>query len=225
MFFSFLSPGALKDVLPVIEGLTRGPGKSLVRASLLADAFLIVLGLVVARYQPGFFSTFLFIVACLLTWATAIFAVRTQLLASRIDRWREQGGVTVVEQPTADSEPSDSQDSPAGPFPLEAIVIDEDGRPYSSSSQRRPAGSGDEDRARLAAEREQAARQAAQPRDTWMPGLEAAQRAAIAAAGGLVNAPYLKGDLRITVVSGLISALAIPLAAFFSIIAFFVLLF
>lgn len=46
----------------------------------------------------------------------------------------------------------------------------------------------------------------------FMPRVEAAQRAAVAAAGGTVAAPYLKDDLRWTIVSGLVTAAAGPVS-------------
>lgn len=52
--------------------------------------------------------------------------------------------------------------------------------------------------------------EASQTTGRFMPRVKAAQRAAIAAAGGTVEAPYLKDDLRITIVSGLLTALAGP---------------
>ncbi|QDB78890.1 hypothetical protein FE251_05520 [Georgenia wutianyii] len=45
----------------------------------------------------------------------------------------------------------------------------------------------------------------------WLPRVEAAQRAAVRAAGGTVNAPYLKDDLRVTLVAFLGTVAAIPL--------------
>lgn len=48
-----------------------------------------------------------------------------------------------------------------------------------------------------------------------MPRIEAAQRAAIAAAGGTDNAPYLKDDLRITIISALTTMMTVPLSFFF----------
>jgi len=45
----------------------------------------------------------------------------------------------------------------------------------------------------------------------WFPRVEAAQRAAVRAAGGTVNAPYLKDDLRVTLVAFLGTVAAIPL--------------
>ncbi|WP_054952297.1 hypothetical protein [Flaviflexus massiliensis] len=48
----------------------------------------------------------------------------------------------------------------------------------------------------------------------FMPRVKAAQRAAIAAAGGTVQAPYLKADLRITIIAGLVTLAAGPLSFF-----------
>lgn len=47
----------------------------------------------------------------------------------------------------------------------------------------------------------------------WLPGVEATQRAMVQAAGGTVNAPYLKADLRITMLSFIGTLIAVPLAA------------
>jgi hypothetical protein len=52
----------------------------------------------------------------------------------------------------------------------------------------------------------------------YLPRVEAAQRAAIAAAGGTVNAPYLKDDLRVTVLALLGTLVAIPVASFGAIV-------
>lgn len=57
-----------------------------------------------------------------------------------------------------------------------------------------------------------------------MPRVEAAQRAAVAAAGGHVHAPYLKDDLRVTIAAILGTLAAIPLAALGSIVTALVLL-
>lgn len=52
--------------------------------------------------------------------------------------------------------------------------------------------------------------EASQKTGRFMPRVEAAQRAAIAAAGGTVEAPYLKDDLRITLVTGFLTLAAGP---------------
>lgn len=46
----------------------------------------------------------------------------------------------------------------------------------------------------------------------YFPRVEATQRALVAAAGGTVNAPYLKDDLRVTLVAFLGTLVALPLA-------------
>ncbi|MDN5559704.1 MAG: hypothetical protein L0G23_09765 [Ruaniaceae bacterium] len=52
-----------------------------------------------------------------------------------------------------------------------------------------------------------------QARDSrFLPGVEATQRAMLQAAGGPVNAPYLKADLRITMVAFAGTLAAIPLS-------------
>lgn len=48
-------------------------------------------------------------------------------------------------------------------------------------------------------------------RARFLPRVEAAQRAALRAAGGPVNAPYLRDDLRVTIVALLGTLLAVPL--------------
>lgn len=56
-------------------------------------------------------------------------------------------------------------------------------------------------------------------RARFLPRIEAAQRAGIAASGGIVNAPYLKADLRPTVIAGLMSLAAGPLTLFLLLLA------
>ena len=58
----------------------------------------------------------------------------------------------------------------------------------------------------------------------YLHRVEAAQRAAIAAAGGVVKAPYLKDDLRPTILSAMFSVLSVPVLSLFAIIALFALL-
>lgn len=58
----------------------------------------------------------------------------------------------------------------------------------------------------------------------WLPRVEATQRALVRAAGGVVNAPYLRDDLRVTLLAVLGTVLAIPLAVLGVFLAAFVLL-
>lgn len=58
----------------------------------------------------------------------------------------------------------------------------------------------------------------------WLPRVEATQRALVRAAGGVVNAPYLRDDLRVTLLAVVGTLLAIPLATLGVFLAAFVLL-
>lgn len=58
----------------------------------------------------------------------------------------------------------------------------------------------------------------------FMPRVEAVQRAAVAAAGGVTHAPYLRDDLRVTILALVGTMAAVPLATLGSIITAIVLL-
>lgn len=58
----------------------------------------------------------------------------------------------------------------------------------------------------------------------YFPRIEAAQRAGLLAAGGPVNAPYLRDDLRVTIAALLGTVAAIPLATLGSIVTVVLLL-
>lgn len=206
----FLSAGSLKDVLPLVEEMTRGPGKSLVRTAALVDSTLLALGALLARRSVGAFSVLVLALGAVFGAGILVFAIRRARLESRVEQWKRAGRATVAGEAASsstdysdryrDAEPSDSH---------EVVVID--GAPRSDEAD--PA----DDRAR-------AARAEAGLRDTWMPRIDAAQRSAIAAAGGVVNAPYLRDDLRITILSALVAAVAVPVGSFFAILAVLALL-
>ena len=206
----FLSAGSLKDVLPLVEEMTRGPGKSLVRTAALVDSTLLALGALLARRGVGAFSVLVLALGAVFGAGILVFAIRRARLESRVEQWKKAGRATVAGEAASsstdysdryrDAEPSDSH---------EVVVID--GAPRSDEAD--PA----DDRAR-------AARAEAGLRDTWMPRIDAAQRSAIAAAGGVVNAPYLRDDLRITILSALVAAVAVPVGSFFAILAVLALL-
>lgn len=206
----FLSAGSLKDVLPLVEEMTRGPGKSLVRTAALVDSTLLALGALLARRGVGAFSVLVLALGAVFGAGILVFAIRRARLESRVEQWKRAGRATVAGEAASsstdysdryrDAEPSDSH---------EVVVID--GAPRSDEAD--PA----DDRAR-------AARAEAGLRDTWMPRIDAAQRSAIAAAGGVVNAPYLRDDLRITILSALVAAVAVPVGSFFAILAVLALL-
>lgn len=62
------------------------------------------------------------------------------------------------------------------------------------------------------------------PRTRFMPGVAIVQRIMLDAAGGPVNAPYLKDDLRITILAAIGAVVAVPLSILGAFIAVFALL-
>ena len=206
----FLSAGSLKDVLPLVEEMTRGPGKSLVRTAALVDSILLALGALLARRGVGAFSVLVLALGAVFGAGILVFAIRRARLESRVEQWKRTGRATVAgEAASSSTDYSDRYRDAAPSDSHEVVVID--GAPRSDEAD--PA----DDRAR-------AARAEAGLRDTWMPRIDAAQRSAIAAAGGVVNAPYLRDDLRITILSALVAAVAVPVGSFFAILAVLALL-
>ncbi len=236
--------GALKDFLPIVEQLTRLPGKLLARSAALASLVALILGWLALRSSSGFFSALPFAVGVLGLASALFFGWRRYRLEKAVAEWVEdtvntfdgEGGTQSVDYSALyeGQEPSQSQ---------EILVIDEDGNESTAHFDGAgPRAGGDRGSAGSTGSashpfdifgspapdqvqrQHDAKMEATQLRDTWMPRVEAAQRAAIAAAGGTVNAPYLKDDLRVTIVSAVLSGLAIPAATFFSFVAFFSLL-
>ncbi len=206
----FLSAGSLKDVLPLVEEMTRGPGKSLVRTAALVDSTLLALGALLARRGVGAFPVLVLALGAVFGAGILVFAIRRARLESRVEEWKRAGRATVAgEAASSSTDYSDRYRDAAPSDSHEVVVID--GAPRSDEAD--PA----DDRAR-------AARAEAGLRDTWMPRIDAAQRSAIAAAGGVVNAPYLRDDLRITILSALVAAVAVPVGSFFAILAVLALL-
>ena len=206
----FLSAGSLKDVLPLVEEMTRGPGKSLVRTAALVDSTLLALGALLARRGVGAFSVLVRALGAVFGAGLLVFAIRRARLESRVEEWKRAGRATVAgEAASSSTDYSDRYRDAAPSDSHEVVVIN--GAPRSDEAD--PA----DDRAR-------AARAEAGLRDTWMPRIDAAQRSAIAAAGGVVNAPYLRDDLRITILSALVAAVAVPVGSFFAILAVLALL-
>lgn len=206
----FLSAGSLKDVLPLVEEMTRGPGKSLVRTAALVDSTLLALGALLARRGVGAFSVLVLALGAVFGAGILVFAIRRARLESRVEEWKRAGRATVAgEAASSSTDYSDRYRDAAPSDSHEVVVIN--GAPRSDEAD--PA----DDRAR-------AARAEAGLRDTWMPRIDAAQRSAIAAAGGVVNAPYLRDDLRITILSALVAAVAVPVGSFFAILAVLALL-
>lgn len=222
--FMFLTPGSLKDLLPFIERITRGPGRTLVGNALVVNGLLVALVFALGGDAGTFLRALLGAVSAFGLVSALVFAWRRKRLKDAVDRWQESSGQVVAS--ASDSRPegaerrTDEGDSPS----QEIVVIDQSGRRESSAPPPKDAFADSEEtieRDRL----HDAAAEAAQLRETWMPRIEAAQRSAIAAAGGLVNAPYLKDDLRVTLLSGIFTLLSIPLGVFFTFVAFLTLVF
>ena len=206
----FLSAGSLKDVLPLVEEMTRGPGKSLVRTAALVDSTLLALGALLARRGVGAFSVLVLALGAVFGAGILVFAIRRARLESRVEQWKRAGRATVAGEAASSSTDYSDRYRDAAPSysPLFVVLA---GAPRSAAAD-------------PAAARARAARAEAGLRDTWMPRIDAAQRSAIAAAGGVVNAPYLRDDLRITILSALVAAVAVPVGSFFAILAVLALL-
>ena len=228
----FLTPGSLKDLLPFIERITRGPGRTLVGNAVVVNGLLGALVFALGGDAGTFLTVLLSAVSVFGLLSALVFAWRCKRLKDAVDRWQESSGQVVSS--ASDSRPEAAEgkadegrngsggvgegDSPS----REIVVIDQSGRRESPPPKDAFADSEETiERDRL----HDAAAEAAQLRETWMPRIEAAQRSAIAAAGGLVNAPYLKDDLRVTLLSGIFTLLSIPLGVFFTFVAFLTLVF
>lgn len=217
----FTSYGGLKDIVPIVEQLTRLPGKALAQFSGILSLALSILGYFVVTNTSAPIRWVPLIVGLVCLAITAVFAFRRSQLERAVDSWLAAQESTVDGEVDAeqvdfstlysDEAPSDSQD---------VIVLNEDGTPFTGAAgPTRSVPAADSRAQRI----HDAQLESAQRRDTWMPGVEAAQRAAVAAAGGTVNAPYLKPDLRVTIVSALLTMGVIPLGIFFSIVCLFAL--
>ena len=229
----FLTPGSLKDLLPFIERITRGPGRTLVGNAVVVNGLLGALVFALGGDAGTFLTVLLSAVSVFGLLSALVFAWRRKRLKDAVDRWQESSRQVVSS--ASDSRPEAAEgkadegrngsggvgegDSPS----REIVVIDQSGRRESAPPPKDDFADSEEtiERDRL----HDAAAEAAQLRETWMPRIEAAQRSAIAAAGGLVNAPYLKDDLRVTLLSGIFTLLSIPLGVFFTFVAFLTLVF
>lgn len=219
----FLTPGSLKDFLPVIERIARGPGRTLVGNALVIDGLLIALLFALGGDGGSLLTALLVTVLATSLTSTLIFAWRRRRLKNAVEEWERS---EVHDGVLSSFNESSSSGSSSGPGKAsnsnQIIVVDESGQRDSARAFPDPPA---DDRETIALDRQrEAAVEAARLRETWMPRIEAAQRSAIAAAGGLVNAPYLKDDLRITLVSGIITFLSIPVGALFAVVAFLTLI-
>lgn len=200
--------GSLSVLLPVVERVTRAPGKILVLAATTCDVVLLILGFVAGRSAGGA-AWIPFSVGVLLALFTTTFAVL---------RHRLEKGVEATAQRIATSETTiyHAQSGKATNTPSSSRELS------IPSNHENPLPEGMEEeikRARNLQRQADARRESALRKETFLPRIEAAQRAAIAAAGGTHNAPYLKDDVRITLISALGTAALIPIATFMVLIA------
>jgi len=197
----FMRYGGLKDLLPIFEQISRTPGRLLIEVAAGASLLSTGLGYLVLARSDGPLSWLPLAFGILGIVVTAFFGWRRHQLQTAVEKWKSTNAAGTT---TSFVNSSDTTGQ-------EVIVLDESGTelPRSDSSLADPE---------LQRQRE-AQIQSSNRRETWMPGVEAAQRAAIAAAGGTANAPYLKPDLRVTLVSAIATMLAIPISTFFAIVA------
>ena len=186
-----ITAGSLNFLLPVIERLTRLPGRVLAIASGCVSSLALFVGWGAGRSSGTVWGWWPFVMALVFAGFVGLFAVLRFRLARAVD-------ATIDRLTTAATGTSD------------VTVLNEDGSVVGTSH------SFDDEVARVQAaqRRADAAREAANKRPVFLPRIEAAQRAAIAGAGGVEKAPYLKDDLRLTIVSAVMSLAAIPVGIF-----------
>ncbi|MGO1594096.1 MAG: hypothetical protein ACTHW1_07420 [Ancrocorticia sp.] len=197
--------GTLKDIVPIIEMLSRLPGRLMARSLAVVSLIVAGLGWVIGQRGGGFIDWLPFTCGVIGFIVSLFFTWRRHRLEQAVTSWAQNMESTV----SGEGSTSSTQ---------EVTVIGEDGTPLGGNFPATPA----EDSA--AQRNHDAMMEHAQRRDTWMPRVEAAQRAAVAAAGGTVNAPYLKDDLRITLSAAIAAGVLIPIETLMAFIAFFAIL-
>lgn len=192
-------PGSLKDIVPFVEQITRAPGRALIRNAFIINGVLLALSVLLGL--RGFNAAVLIVAVFALAGliSTAFFSWRRDRLQKGVDAWHRFANATI------DGEANATHSTRKAPASSEIIVINEDGT-YQSTQ----APNAHEERLR------EAHMESLERRDTWFPGIEAAQRAAITAAGGVANAPFLRDDLRWTILAGITTFASVPLNAFFT---------
>ncbi|MEE6272533.1 hypothetical protein V2J56_04120 [Georgenia sp. MJ206] len=173
---------ALNRVVPNLVRLSRKPGRILLVAAGVPVATFALLGFLLGRGAESWAAWLPFVGALVL-------AVPVLLLAWRRERL-QRTTASLVEHPTV------------APGSQEIVVGTTGG------------GAQDARRAQLESElgllsEAYAEHQVRTAR--WLPGVEATQRSLLRAAGGPVNAPYLRDDLRVTLLAFVGTVAAIPL--------------
>lgn len=137
------------------------------------------------------------------------FAVRRDRLEKRLD--------TYIETECRHADHLSQLDNAAlSGANADEIVIDEDGRIISDPEM---WALKEESLLQAQQRRADAEREAAIVKTTFLPNLEAAQRAAIAAAGGVENVPHLQDDLRWTIASAFTTLVSLPVIGFLIVLA------
>ncbi|QJC21890.1 hypothetical protein [Arcanobacterium buesumense] len=187
-----ITAGSLNYLLPIIERVIRFPGKLLVIVAGSITTLSLIAGWFAGRESNTFLAWWPFMVSVLFACAVGVFAVLRFRLARAVD-----SVIDTFTQTTAGA--------------TEVSIINPDGSPVDSTPY-----SFDDEIIRIEAQQRlmSAQAEAAHKRKVMFPRIEAAQRAAIASAGGIENAPYLRDDLRITLLSALASFAAIPVCFF-----------
>lgn len=194
-----IQPGSMSIILPLLERIGRGAGRALVGVAASLDLLLVLAGWKVAHLSEGTWLPL--IVALVLAVPITVFAWRRHRLETRVDATQQR---LVPRAPTS---------APVAPGASDIVV-----RTVSDTAE--------EQRKRIIAQEraQKAMAESAKRRDTYLPRIESAQRAAIAMAGGVENAPYLKDDVRVTLISLIATVIAIPLSIVFLITALFLIL-
>lgn len=171
----------LNQVVPTLVRVARRPGALLLAAAGGAVGIFALLALLLGTRGTAWTSWVPFALALLLAVPVAVLAVRRARLQTQTQDLHLQH--TIV-----------------GTTGSEVIVVDAHGQDPARYALQ------DEVDTLNAAVAEGAVRTA-----RFLPRVEAAQRAALVAAGGRVRAPYLADDLRVTILALLGTLAAIPL--------------
>lgn len=184
------TPGALSLTLPILVKLLRVPGKLMLIAHSVIIGILAITAYYAHRNFDGFWPWVPTAFAVFFALGLAVFAWRRQRLMRHVDDLERLQQGTRTLEGGAELIPAEGSSS---------LGVDRQQWEQRLSDARTEADS---------------------KRKTFMPRVESAQRAAVAAAGGTVNAPYLKDDLRVTLVAALISLAAGPIGGALAFITF-----
>lgn len=185
----------LNQVVPALVRLARRPGAALLWLAAATLGAFAVLGLVHGLTGNAAGDWLPLVLAAFLAIPAVVLAVRRRRLQHQVEE--------------------------VGPRPTIAGSSGEVARRDQWADGRVPGdGRWQDERETLSAAMAENALRTAR----FLPRVEAAQRAARRAAGGTVQAPYLKDDIRITLVALLATLASIPLASFGTVVTLVLLL-